>query len=180
MSVSLGAVFILNSVALFLFPLMGHALGLTENQFGIWSAIAIHDTSSVVGASQAYGAQAMAVATTVKLARALWIAPVALMFAYLYREKKAGSKAKVSIPWFIFLFVAAAAIRTNAPAAVLPSVFESLVNIAKAGMTVTLFLIGASLSLETLRSVGARPLVQGVLLWIVISAVGLLAVLGLV
>ena len=180
MSVSLGTVFILNSVALFLFPLLGHAFGLTEDQFGIWAAIAIHDTSSVVGASQAYGPHAMAVATTVKLARALWIAPVALMFAFLYRKKDATSKAKVSVPWFIFLFVAAAAVRTYAPPIVAPSLFESLVNLAKAGMTVTLFLIGASLSFATLKAVGTRPLFQGILLWIVIAAASLLAVFGFV
>lgn len=180
MSVSLGTVFILNSVALFLFPLFGHALGMTEGQFGIWSAIAIHDTSSVVGASQAYGPQALAIATTVKLARALWIAPVALMFAFLYRKKDAASKAKVSIPWFIFLFVAAAAARSYAPSIIPPSIFDSLVNLAKAGMTVTLFFIGSSLSPGTIKAVGARPLVQGIVLWIVISAVSLLAVLGLI
>lgn len=179
MSVSLGTVFVLNSVALFAFPLIGHALGLTQGQFGIWSAIAIHDTSSVVGASQAYGEQALAIATTVKLARALWIAPVALLFAYLYRGES-GSKARVAVPWFIFLFVAAAAIRTYAPAAILPSIFESIVNVAKAGMTVTLFLIGASLTPGTLRSVGAAPLIQGVILWVVISLVSLWAVLGFV
>ena len=180
MSVALGTVFILNSIALFLFPVLGHVLGLTEGQFGIWSAIAIHDTSSVVGASQAYGPQALAIATTVKLARALWIAPVALLFAFLHRKKDAAAKAKISIPWFIFLFVAAAAARTYSPSVIQPSLFESLVNLAKAGMTVTLFLIGASLSLKTIRAVGARPLVQGVFLWIVISAVSLVAVLGLV
>lgn len=179
MSVSLGTVFILNSVALFLFPLLAHVFGLTQNQFGIWAAIAIHDTSSVVGASQAYGEQAMAVATTVKLARALWIAPIALMFAFIYRKAEANSKARVAIPWFIFLFVGAAAIRTYAPSFILPSLFESLVNLAKAGMTVTLFLIGASLSPRTLKAVGARPLIQGVLLWIVISAVSLWAVFNL-
>ena len=178
MSVSLGTVFILNSVALFLFPLLGHAFGLTQGQFGVWSAIAIHDTSSVVGASQAYGPQAMAIATTVKLARALWIAPVALIFAFLYRKKDAASKAKVSVPWFIFLFVAAAGARTYAPSVIQPSLFESLINLAKAGMTVTLFLIGASLSLTTLKSVGARPLLQGVLLWIAITVVSLIAVLA--
>ena len=180
MSVSLGTVFVLNSVALFAFPLIGHAIGLTQDQFGIWSAIAIHDTSSVVGASQAFGEQALAIATTVKLARALWIAPVAFMFAFLYRKADAGSKTKIAIPWFIFLFVAAAAFRTYAPAFILPSIFDSLVSAAKAGMTVTLFLIGASLSCETLRAVGVRPLVQGVLLWIVISLVSLWAVLGIV
>ena len=164
MSVSLGTVFVLNSVALFAFPLIGQAIGLTQDQFGIWSAIAIHDTSSVVGASQAFGEQALAIATTVKLARALWIAPVAFMFAFLYRKADAGSKTKIAIPWFIFLFVAAAAFRTYAPAFILPSIFDSLVSAAKAGMTVTLFLIGASLSRETLRAVGVRPLIQGVLL----------------
>lgn len=180
MSVSLGTVFVLNSVALFAFPLIGHAIGLTQDQFGIWSAIAIHDTSSVVGASQAFGEQALAIATTVKLARALWIAPVAFMFAFLYRKADAGSKTRIAIPWFIFLFVAAAAFRTYAPAFILPSIFDSLVSAAKAGMTVTLFLIGASLSRETLRAVGVRPLIQGVLLWIVISLVSLWAVLGIV
>lgn len=178
MSVSLGTVFILNSIALFLFPLIGHGVGLTENQFGIWSAIAIHDTSSVVGASQAYGEQATTVATTVKLARALWIAPVALLFAFLYRKADSDSKAKLAVPWFILVFIGAAAIRTYAPPDVLiPSIFDSLVNLAKAGMTVTLFLIGASLSPRTLKAVGVRPLLQGVFLWIVISAVSLFAVM---
>lgn len=179
MSVSLGTVFILNSVALFLFPLLGHSLGLTENQFGIWAAIAIHDTSSVVGAAQAYGSEALATATTVKLARALWIAPLALMFAFLYRNGNRESKAKIAVPWFIFLFIAAAACRTYAPAFVLPSLFDSLVNLAKAGMTITLFLIGASLAPQTLKAVGAKPLFQGVLLWIVISIAGLFAVISL-
>lgn len=180
MSVSLGTVFILNSVALLLFPVLGHALGLTENQFGIWAAIAIHDTSSVVGAAQAYGSEALATATTVKLARALWIAPVALLFAFIYRKTDPEARAKVAIPWFIFLFIGAAAFRTYAPTFLIPSIFDSLVNLAKAGMTITLFLIGASLTPKTLKSVGVRPLIQGVLLWIVISAVALWAVLGLV
>ena len=178
-SVSLGTVFVLNSIALFVFPLIGHALNLTQNQFGIWSAIAIHDTSSVVGASSAYGAEALAVATTVKLARALWIAPVALVFAYLYRNKDGGTKAKIAVPWFIFLFLAATAIRTYAPAKMPPSLFDSLVNIAKTGMTITLFLIGASLSRATLQKVGVTPLLQGLLLWIVISVVSLWAVWNL-
>ena len=179
MSVSLGTVFILNSVALFLFPVLGHSLGLTENQFGVWAAIAIHDTSSVVGAAQAYGSEALATATTVKLARALWIAPLALMFAFIYRRTDGESKAKVAVPWFIFLFVAAAAFRTYAPPFILPSIYESLVNLAKAGMTLTLFLIGVSLTPQTLKAVGVRPLVQAVLLWIVISIAGLFAVMSL-
>ena len=179
MSVSLGTVFILNSIALFLFPIIGHALNLTQNQFGVWAAIAIHDTSSVVGAAGAYGAEALATATTVKLARALWIAPVAIFFAYIHRERSEvkDQRAKVAIPWFILLFLLATAFRTYAPSFILPSIYDALVNLAKAGMIVTLFLIGASLSRETLRNVGARPLIQGVLLWIVITGVSLFAVL---
>jgi uncharacterized integral membrane protein (TIGR00698 family) len=176
-SVSLGTVFVLNSIALFAFPVLGHYLGLTQNQFGVWSAIAIHDTSSVVGAAGIYGAEALAIATTVKLARALWIAPVALLFAYLYRDKGSAKKAKVVVPWFIFLFLAATVVRTYTPSTVPPSLFDALVNLAKAGMTVTLFLIGASLSREMLRKVGVRPLIQGVLLWIVIASLSLFAVL---
>ncbi|MEP6787623.1 MAG: putative sulfate exporter family transporter [Acidobacteriota bacterium] len=179
MSVALGTVFVLNSIALFLFPIIGHGVGLTQNQFGVWSAIAIHDTSSVVGAAGTYGSEALAIATTVKLARALWIAPVALLFAYIYRKKNGGERTKIAIPWFIFLFLAATAVRTYAPSIILPSVFDAVVNLAKAGMIVTLFLIGASLSRETLKSVGTKPLIQGVLLWIVISVVSLWAVLGL-
>ncbi len=179
MSVSLGTVFVLNSVALFLFPLIGHTLNLTQGQFGVWSAIAIHDTSSVVGAAGTYGAEALAIATTVKLARALWIAPIALLFAYIYRKKDGDPKAKIAIPWFIFLFLAATAVRTYSASIIFPSIFDALVNLAKAGMTITLFLIGASLSRKTLQTVGVRPLVQGVLLWIVISITGLMAVLNL-
>ncbi|MBK7393761.1 MAG: putative sulfate exporter family transporter [Chloracidobacterium sp.] len=189
MSVSLGTVFVLNSVALFLFPVIGHALNLSQNQFGVWAAIAIHDTSSVVGAAGTYGAEALAIATTVKLARALWIAPLALLFAYLYRPNSQameleaeGQKPKTKspgsvIPWFIFLFLAATALRTYLPVWIQPSIYDSLVNLAKAGMTVTLFLIGASLSRETLKKVGVAPLIQGVFLWIVISCVSLYAVL---
>ena len=172
-SVSLATVFILNSVALIVFPAIGHALGLSQNQFGIWAAIAIHDTSSVVGASARYGAEALQIATTVKLARALWIAPVALIFAYIYGKRRGGKKAKIAIPWFIFLFLLATVARTYAPNWFPPSVFDSLVNLAKAGLTVTLFLIGSSLSRETLRKVGLKPFLQGVLLWIVISLVSL-------
>jgi len=178
-SVSLGTVFVLNSVALFVFPIIGHGLDLSQNQFGMWAAIAIHDTSSVVGAAGTYGAEALTTATTVKLARALWIAPIALFFAYVYRSNADGERSKIAIPWFVFLFLLASAGRTFTTTIILPSVFDSLVNLAKAGMVVTLFLIGASLSRETLRSVGARPLIQGVLLWIVISAVSLWAVLNL-
>ena len=200
MSVSLGTVFVLNSVALFLFPVIGHALNLSQNQFGVWAAIAIHDTSSVVGAANTYGPEALAIATTVKLARALWIAPVALLFAYLYRAKTSDEEQVTSdvgtapmdaklktpnlkrasvFPWFILLFLAATVIRTYAPVTIEPSVYDALVNLAKAGMIVTLFLIGASLSRETLKKVGIAPLIQGLILWLVISVVSLFAVLNL-
>ena len=179
-SVSLCTVFILNSVALIVFPIIGHALGLTENQFGIWAAIAIHDTSSVVGASAKYGAEALQIATTVKLARALWIAPIALIFAILYSKQNGGNKTKIAVPWFIFLFLLATVARTYAPNWFQPSIFDALVNLAKAGLTVTLFLIGSSLSRETLRKVGLKPFLQGVLLWVVISLVSLWAVLKVI
>jgi uncharacterized integral membrane protein (TIGR00698 family) len=180
MSVSLGTIFVLNSIALFVFPIIGHALGLTQHQFGVWSAIAIHDTSSVVGASASYGPEALVFATTVKLARALWIAPVALLFAYIYRKKDSERKAKVAVPWFIFLFLLATALRSYLPAWVPPSIYESLVALAKAGLTVTLFLIGAGLSRETLAKFGYWALWQGVILWVVISVAGLIAVFNLV
>jgi len=179
MSVSLGTVFVLNSVALFLFPVIGHLLNLTQSQFGVWAAIAIHDTSSVVGAAGTYGSEALGIATTVKLARALWIAPVALLFAYIYRDKTSDKKAKLAIPWFIFLFLLAVVVRSYASSIVPPSIFDALVNLAKAGMIVTLFLIGAGLSRETLKKVGVKPLVQGVILWISISITALFAVLNL-
>lgn len=179
-SVSLGTVFVLNSVALFAFPIFGHLLGMTQSQFGVWSAIAIHDTSSVVGAAGTYGPEALAIATTVKLARALWIAPVALIFAYIYRDKASVAKTKVAIPWFIFLFLGATIVRTYSPSIVPPSLFDAIVNLAKAGMTITLFLIGASLSRAMLQKVGVRPLVQGVLLWVVISLVSLWAAMAFV
>lgn len=174
-SISLGTVFILNSIALILFPFIGHYFNLSQNQFGIWSAIAIHDTSSVVGAAQSYGADALAIATTVKLARALWIAPIALLFSFVYRSKKA----KIAVPYFILFFLLATLIKTYMPPGFPKSLFDSLVNLAKAGLTVTLFLIGASLSRETLKKVGIKPLVQGVILWILISIVSLWAVLHL-
>lgn len=178
MSVSLGTIFVLNAVALFAFPLIGHALDMSQAQFGMWAAIAIQDTSSVVGASSAYGAEALTTAATVKLARALWIAPIALALAFAFREK--DGKATVKIPWFIFLFVLAATIRTFAPNFLWPSMFDALVNLAKAGFTVTLFLIGLSLSREMLKKVGVRPFLLGAMLWIVIATASLFAVLNFV
>lgn len=175
-SVSLGTVFVLNSIALFLFPVIGHALNLSQHQFGIWSAIAIHDTSSVVGASQAYGHEALAIATTVKLTRALWIVPVAVLFSFIYRSKSA----KLAVPWFIVFFLLAAVVRSYISEKVPPSLFDALVNVAKAGLTVTLFLIGASLSPRMLKQVGIKPFLQGVLLWIIISVVSLIVILNTV
>jgi uncharacterized integral membrane protein (TIGR00698 family) len=176
-SISLGTVFVLNAIALFLFPFIGHGLGLTEHQFGIWAAIAIHDTSSVVGAAAAYGPEALATATTVKLARALWIAPVALMLMFLYRRRYPNAKAKITLPWFIGLFILAVAARSYAPLWVQPSVFDALVNLAKAGMTVTLFLIGTSLTLESIKTTRWRPLFQGTILWVIVSVLSLGAVI---
>lgn len=178
MSVSLGTIFVLNAIALFAFPLIGHALDMSQTQFGMWAAIAIQDTSSVVGASSAYGAEALTTAATVKLARALWIAPIALALAFIFRENDA--KAKIAIPWFIFLFVLAATIRTFPPNFLWPSMFDALVSVAKAGFIVTLFLIGLSLSKETLKNVGVRPFLLGAVLWIVIATATLFAVLNFV
>ncbi len=178
MSVSLGTIFVLNAIALFVFPLVGTAVGLSQEQFGLWAAIAIQDTSSVVGAATAFGPESLAVATTVKLARALWIIPIAFALAFIYRES--GVKSKVAIPWFIFFFVGAAAIKSYAPLWFPPSIFDSLVNLAKAGLTVTLFLIGLSLSRELLKKVGWRPFALGSILWVIIATASLWAIVSLV
>jgi uncharacterized integral membrane protein (TIGR00698 family) len=172
-SVALGVIFILNSIALFVFPLIGHWLNMSQNDFGLWCAIAIHDTSSVVGAANKYGAEALQVATTVKLARALWIIPVALITAVVFKNKKS----KVKVPYFIGLFILAMVCNTYfSPVS---SVAPHLVSIAKTGLTVTLFLIGAGLNSTVLKSVGVLPLLQGVLLWVSIAIGTLLAILFL-
>jgi uncharacterized integral membrane protein (TIGR00698 family) len=162
MAVSLGTVFILNSVALFLFPVVGYALHLTQAQFGLWSALAIHDTSSVVGATAKYGATALAVGTTIKLARALWIVPLSLVTAATLK-----SKARIQWPWFILLFCLAALLNTLLPS--FNPTFGVLNHLGKIGLTVTLFLIGTGLNKETLKRVGARPLLQGLALWIIVG-----------
>lgn len=172
-SVALGTVFVLNSVALFLFPAIGHLLHLSQTQFGLWSAIAIHDTSSVVGAAGKYGAKALEVATTVKLARALWIIPVAVLSSLLFKNK--GSKIKV--PYFIGLFVLAMVVNSYVPFVQQWSHF--LTSIAKAGLTLTLFLIGCGLNRKVLLSVGVKQLLQGAVLWILISVAALWAVTSL-
>jgi uncharacterized integral membrane protein (TIGR00698 family) len=169
-SVALGIVFILNSIALFVFPILGHQLHLTQHQFGLWSAIAIHDTSSVVGAASAYGTEALEVATTVKLARALWIIPVALGTAFAFRN----GKQKIKIPYFIGGFILAMFIYTYVPA--IHPISPYIVAVAKKGLTITLFLIGAGLSRKAIRAVGVKPLLQGVILWVVISVAALWAV----
>ena len=171
MSVSLGTVFILNAIALFIFPAIGSALHLTQTHFGVWSAIAIHDTSSVVGAASTYGAEALHIATTVKLARALWIVPLTIGTAFAFRRRSTP----IAMPWFILFFLLASVVRTYVPADI---DWNVLVRIARIGLTVTLFLIGASLTRRSLVAVGIRPLVLGVVLWIVISAAGLWGVLA--
>ena len=168
-AVSLGTVFVLNSVALFAFPAIGTMLHMTQTQFGLWSALAIHDTSSVVGASAKFGAVALAVGTTVKLARALWIVPMSIGTSAFNK-----SKARIQWPWFILFFCLAAVANTYIH--VFQPVYLSFKHLGVIGLTVTLFLIGTGLSMKTLRQVGVRPLVQGILLWIVV-AVGSLALI---
>ena len=167
MSMSLGTIFILNAIALFIFPPIGHLLGLTQEQFGLWAAIAIHDTSSVVGAGAAYGETALEIATMVKLTRALWIIPITILTMFLFKQKGA----KITIPWFILFFILAMVANTflSLPEALT----RSVVWAAKQGLTLTLFLIGAGLSRQVIRQVGIRPMVQGVLLWIFIGAISL-------
>lgn len=168
-AVSLGTVFVLNSVALLAFPPIGVALHMTQTQFGLWAALAIHDTSSVVGASAKFGAVALAVGTTVKLARALWIVPLSVGTAMARK-----SKTRIQWPWFILLFCLAAVANTYVP--FFQSAYPVLKHLGIIGLTVTLFLIGTGLSMKTLRQVGARPLIQGITLWIIV-AVGSLALI---
>jgi len=172
-SMALGTIFILNSIALVVFPFIGHTLNLSQTQFGMWCAIAIHDTSSVVGAASKYGPQALEVATTVKLARALWIIPVAFFSTFIFKNK--GTKIK--IPYFIGLFVLAMIANTYIP--LVQEYSSYLTGIAKSGLTLTLFLIGCGLSRKVLLSVGYKPLLQGIVLWIFISITALSAVISL-
>ena len=169
MSVALATIFVLNAIALFIFPVFGNWLGLTQQEFGTWAAIAIHDTSSVVGAGAAYGEEALQVATTIKLTRALWIIPLALATSVIFKN---GGK-KINIPWFILWFVVAILINTYLLDSV-PEVGRAIAGLARKGLIVTMFFIGASLSTDVLKAVGVKPLLQGVLLWVVIS-VGSLA-----
>ena len=178
-SVAMGTVFLLNSVALLLFPAVGAALHLTQNQFGLWAALAIHDTSSVVGAAAKYGQQALSIGTTVKLARALWIVPVSLLTAAFMARLAAHSgrghaRARVKVPWFILLFCLAAAATTYLPR--FAPQYTALHTLGKSGLVATLFLIGTSLSRRTLKQVGAKPLVQGIALWVVVASLSLFAI----
>lgn len=172
MSMALATVFILNAIGLLLFPILGHWLGLSQQDFGTWAAIAIHDTSSVVGAGAAYGEEALQVATTIKLTRALWIIPLALVTSVIFRSE--GKK--ISIPWFILFFIVAMLINTYLLAD-FPQIGKFIAGIARKGLIITMFFIGASLSIDVIKSVGIRPLMQGVLLWIIISAASLAYIL---
>lgn len=170
MAVSLGVIFILNAIALFIFPPIGQYFDMSQTQFGTWAAIAIHDTSSVVGAGEAYGTEALQVATLIKLTRALWIIPLALVTMLIFRDKSKN----VSVPWFIFLFIIAMIINTYCN---VPHVLStSIVYIAKKGLILTLFLIGANLSLSTIKSVGAKPLLLAIVLWIIIGVSSFLVI----
>ncbi|MBR3830917.1 MAG: putative sulfate exporter family transporter [Muribaculaceae bacterium] len=163
MAISLGVIFILNAIALFIFPPIGHYFNLTETQFGTWAAIAIHDTSSVVGAGEAFGATALQTATLIKLTRALWIIPLALITMMFFRDKSR----KISIPWFIFLFIIAMIINTYC---YLPQeISKSIIWLAKRGLVITLFMIGASLSISSIKNVGFKPLLLAIALWIIIG-----------
>jgi uncharacterized integral membrane protein (TIGR00698 family) len=169
-SVSLGIIFLLNALALFIFPEIGQYFHLSQNQFGIWSAIAIHDTSSVVGAASKYGHEALQTSTTVKLARALWIIPISFMLSFL---NKSGGKVK--IPYFIGFFILAILVNSYFP--VIKEVTNYVVDFSKSSLKVALFLIGIGLSFQNLKNIGIKPLLLGIILWVVISVISLFAVL---
>ena len=173
MSVALAVVFVLNAVALFIFPSIGHWLGLSQQEFGTWAAIAIHDTSSVVGAGAAYGEEALNVATTIKLTRALWIIPLALVTSFIFKSKDH----KISIPWFILYFIIAILLNTFVLDS-MPVIGNVVAGVARKCLTLTMFFIGASLSTDVLRTVGIKPLVLGILLWLVISIGSLLFIVS--
>lgn len=171
MSVSLATIFILNAVALFVFPTVGRWLNMSQADFGTWAAIAIHDTSSVVGATSAYGMEALQVGTLVKLTRALWIIPVSLVSAFVFKS----NVKTIQVPWFIFLFVLA--MLSNSFLNLPDAITSMLVILARKGLTLSLFFIGASLSMQVLRSVGLRPMLMGVLLWIIVAVLSLMTVI---
>jgi uncharacterized integral membrane protein (TIGR00698 family) len=176
MSVAIGTVFLLNAAALYLFPVLGHLLHLGQSQFGTWAGVAIHDISSVVGASSVYGLEALQRATAVKLSRALWIVPLSLGAAVVFRRgRPADGRARVAVPWFIGLFLLASVVRSFSAGVAAAS--PTIALVARAGMTLTLFLIGAGLSRRALAAVGWRPLAQGIILWVAIGGLALLVVM---
>ncbi|MFP3596701.1 YeiH family protein [Chryseobacterium sp. SIMBA_029] len=170
-SLALAIIFTLNSIALFVYPAIGHLLNLSQEQFGLWCAVGIHDTSSVVGAAGKYGNEALKIATTVKLARALWIIPVSLITMFIFKNKET----KIKIPWFIGWFIVAIVLNTYFPA--FETISTTITNISKSGLNLTLFFIGSSLSIETLKTIGVKPLAVAVLLWITISTGSLLFII---
>lgn len=178
MTVALGTIFTLNAIALFIFPPIGDLLNLTDTEFGYWCAIAIHDTSSVVGAAATRSELALQIATTTKLIRALWIIPLSLIVAVIYNKvnktENTGKK-KISIPWFIFLYIVAMIIATYIPQG--KELYTQAVSIAKYGMIYTLFLIGSGLTWDSLKQVGFRPILLGIILWLVISVVSATAII---
>src|SRR5690606_14113183 len=172
-SISLGVIFLLNSIALIVFPPLGHLMGLSQHQFGLWCAIAIHDTSSVVGAAYTFGDEALKVATTVKLARALWIIPLSLLSVFLFK----GKGKSVKVPYFIFLFILA--IVLNSYLAIPDELTNGITRVSKSLLVLTLFLIGAGLSMKKIKSAGWKPMILGVSLWIFISIASILLILNL-
>ncbi|MHB8635894.1 MAG: YeiH family protein [Fimbriimonadaceae bacterium] len=170
-SVAVGAVFLLNALALLVFPPIGHALALTQNQFGVWAGIAIHDIASVAGAGVAYGQQALDTATAVKLSRVLYLVPLTLIIAWAYRRPHAedsdGKRRSIAMPWFVGLFLVASAVRSYVP--VVDAHSAEIKLVAACGFALSLYVIGLGLSRATLRAVGVRPLVMGAVLWICIS-----------
>lgn len=172
-SISLGVIFLLNSIALIVFPPLGHLFGLSQHQFGLWCAIAIHDTSSVVGAAYTFGDEALKVATTVKLARALWIIPLSLLSVFLFK----GKGKNVSIPYFIFLFILAIIMNSYLP--IPDMITEGITSISKSLLVLTLFLIGAGLSIDKIKSAGWKSMILGISLWVFISVTSILAIVSI-
>lgn len=179
MTVALGTIFMLNAIALFIFPPIGNLLHMDDTQFGYWCAIAIHDTSSVVGAAATRSEAALQIATTTKLIRALWIIPLSLLVAVFYnrgsKEKAESGKKKITIPWFIFLYVVAMIIATYLPQG--QAFYTEAVKIAKMGMIYTLFLIGTGLTWDSIKEVGYKPVLLGVILWVIISVISAVSIM---
>ncbi|MDN3594066.1 YeiH family protein [Zunongwangia endophytica] len=173
-SIAIGSVFLLNSIALFLFPAIGHYFNMSQHQFGIWSAIAIHDTSSVVGAAQVYGNEALEIATTVKLARALWILPVSVLFAFSSHT----ALKNIKIPYFIGLFILAILANTYIPN--LDWLAPKIVAFSKTGLTLVLFLIGSGLRYNSFKRVGVKPVFLAVIIWVFISVISFLGVMEII